>query len=89
MGVPVVTLIGVSFFERISYSNLSNVGLDDLCALTLDEYKAKVMELVENKERRRYLRSNLRMLIKQNPLGKAKDFAHDFGQTIKQILGRG
>ena len=32
MGVPTVTLIGPAFFERLSYSNLTNAGLGDLCA---------------------------------------------------------
>jgi predicted O-linked N-acetylglucosamine transferase (SPINDLY family) len=32
MGVPTITLVGPGFPERLSYSNLSNAGLGDLCA---------------------------------------------------------
>ncbi|MEJ0069233.1 MAG: tetratricopeptide repeat protein [Pseudomonadota bacterium] len=34
MGVPTVTLVGPAFFERLSYSNLSNAGLGDLCSFS-------------------------------------------------------
>lgn len=87
MGVPVVTLVGLSFFERISYSNLNNAGLSELCSFTIDEYKNKVMKLVADKERRLYLRHNLRQQILQNPLGQAQEFACDFGDTIMEALG--
>jgi|GEM_PF-260846 len=89
MGVPVVTLVGLSFFERISYSNLNNAGLGDLCTFSTEEYKSKVLQLVYDKARRIYLRNNLRQQILNNPLGQPAQFAHDFGQTVTNTLGRG
>lgn len=88
MGVPVVTLVGLSFFERISYSNLNNAGLGDLCAFNIKEYQDKVLGLAADKDRRRELRQNLRQHILRTPLGDTKRFVRDFeGNIIKAIEG--
>lgn len=88
MGVPVITLVGPAFYERISYSNLNNFGLADLCAFNLQQYKDITMELVINKERRQYLRNHLRTQIINHPLGQPKKFVENFDKTISNILGR-
>lgn len=88
MGVPVVTLVGQSFFERISYSNLNNAMLPELCAFDIESYKETVISLSENKEKRRHLRYNLRSQILQSPLGQPQEFAIDFGNKIQQMLGK-
>lgn len=87
MGVPAVTLVGESFYERLSYSNLSNAGLPDLCAFSLKEYKDITLKLVDDKERRKHLRQNLRQQILQNPLGQPRLFAKSFGDTVIKTLG--
>jgi len=89
MGVPAVTLVGPAMFERLSYSNLSNAGLGDLCAFTLQEYKNIAFKLAQDKERRRYLRRSLRQQIMENPLGQPKRFVQGFCDTILNVLGRG
>jgi predicted O-linked N-acetylglucosamine transferase (SPINDLY family) len=86
MGVPVITLVGPAFFERLSYSNLSNAGLPDLCAFSLDEYRQKAIALAADTPRRRSLRHSLRQEIKQRPLGQPKKFAEDFYALVKQIV---
>lgn len=88
MGVPVVTLVGPALFERLSYSNLSNSGLGDLCAFRLLEYITIAIDLAKDIERRRYLKANLRNQILSNPLGNTRDFAKGFGETVLDILGR-
>lgn len=89
MGVPVVTLVGPCFFERLSYSNLNNSGLGDLCAFSLKEYKDIALKLVGDKDRRRYLKHNLRQQILQHPLGQPERFAKNFTDKIADVLGRG
>jgi len=89
MGLPVVTLVGDAFFERLSYSNLNNAGLKDLCAFNLKEYVDIALNLVADKERRRYLRRNLRQQIQQHPLGQPALFAKHFGETVVSTLGGG
>lgn len=86
MGVPVVSLVGESFFERISYSNLNNSGLADLCASDLEQYHEIAINLAADKERRLYLRRHLREQIKNHPLGQPERFAQNFGKVIKNIL---
>jgi predicted O-linked N-acetylglucosamine transferase (SPINDLY family) len=82
MGVPVVSLVGPMFFERISYSNLSNCGLSDLCAFNLQQYQDIAISLALDKERRKYLRLNLRKQILNSPLGRPQEFATDFTTTL-------
>jgi predicted O-linked N-acetylglucosamine transferase (SPINDLY family) len=82
MGVPLVTLRGEAFFERLSYSILSNAGLGDLCATSLDEYHALALKLAADPERRRTLRANLRDMIRQSPLGQTEAWAQDFYDMV-------
>jgi protein O-GlcNAc transferase len=82
MGVPVVSLVGEAFYERLSYSLLSNVGLQDLCAFDLDAYHRVAVELAQDRERRRTLRRTLRDRIRQSPLGQTEQFARDFYDLV-------
>jgi len=86
MGVPAVALIGEAFFERLSYSNLSNAGLGDLCARTTEEYIKIAVQLAGDKERRRYLRHHLRQQIRQHPLGQEERFVRNFEAKIVETL---
>jgi predicted O-linked N-acetylglucosamine transferase (SPINDLY family) len=89
MGVPVVTLVGPAFFERLSYSNLSNAGLGDLCAFSREAYIDTALALAADLPRRQALRGGLREQIRQQPLGRADWFVDDFQQTVLSALGRG
>jgi len=82
MGVPLVSLVGEAFFERLSYSILNNAGLGDLCAADIDGFVAKALELAGDRERRRDLRRTLRDRIMKSPLGRTEDFARDFYDMV-------
>ncbi|MDB5427811.1 MAG: hypothetical protein JWR43_1786, partial [Phenylobacterium sp.] len=82
MGVPVVSLRGEAFFERLSYSILSNAGLGDLVGADLDQYQAIALKLAGDRERRRDLRATLRDRIRNSPLGRTDDFARDFYDMV-------
>ena len=61
MGVPVITLVGDLYHKRISYSIISNIGLDtaetaDWCASNVDEYIRKAVRLADQPERLARLR---------------------------------
>ncbi len=86
MGVPVVTLVGPAFFERLSYSNLNNAGLGDLCTFTREEYIAKALSLAEDKKRREILRTGLRAQIRNKPLGQTERFAQNFYKKVEDVL---
>jgi protein O-GlcNAc transferase len=86
MGVPVITLVGTAFFERLSYSNLSNAGLGDLAAFSHDDFVKKAVTLAEDTKRRTYLRSALRRQIKDRPLGQPEQFAKDFYDLVAKTV---
>lgn len=86
MGVPLVTLVGEAFFERLSYSILSNVGLADLCVRSLEEFQATALKLAADPERRRALKQGLRETIRQSPLGRTEDWARDFYDMVAKAV---
>ena len=87
MGVPVVSLVGPSFFERISYSNLCNSGLRELCAFDVAEYVAIAVELAEDRARRHDLRYGLRSRIAAHPLGQHERFVRAFEERTLATVG--
>jgi protein O-GlcNAc transferase len=86
MGVPVVTLAGPAFFERLSASNLHNAGLGDLCAGDVEEYIAIANALAADPQRRLQLRHGLRQQIRENPLGQPERFTRNFEETVLRVL---
>jgi len=89
MGVPVATLVGEAFFERLSYSNLSNAGLGDLCAFSPEQYVEIAVALAADRPRRRELRRTLRSGLRQTPLGDSVRWVRHFEATIECAVGRG
>ena len=86
MGVPVVSLVGPAFFERLSYSNLSNAGLGDLAAFSIEDYIATAQKLAADTKRRQDLKTSLRRQIKLTPLGQPEIFARDFYDLVEKIV---
>ena len=86
MGVPVISLVGPAFFERLSYSNLSNAGLGDLCCFTIADYIRKSVQLAGDTERRKLLRTGLRFDIRDRPLGQPHVFARDFYNMVEKTV---
>jgi predicted O-linked N-acetylglucosamine transferase (SPINDLY family) len=87
MGVPTVTLVGPAFFERLSYSNLSNAGLGDLCAFDADQFVEIAAQLAADRERRLELRHGLRAQIRSAPLGDEARWVRNFEASILKTLG--
>ena len=86
MGVPVVSLVGEAFYERLSYSILSNAGVGHHAADSLEGYFKVAADLVANREERRALRQGLRDQIRQSPLGRTEDFAKDFYDMVARVV---
>jgi predicted O-linked N-acetylglucosamine transferase (SPINDLY family) len=86
MGVPLVSLVGQAFHERLSYSILSNAGLGDLCATDLDGYQATAVKLAADLERRRAIRANMREDLRRSPLGQTGQFAKDFYEMLHRAV---
>lgn len=82
MGVPLVTLVGEAFYERLSYSILSNAGFGHLCAKSLDEFHAMAVGLAADTDWRRNMRRTVRDQMRASPLGQTEQFARDFYDMI-------
>jgi predicted O-linked N-acetylglucosamine transferase (SPINDLY family) len=85
MGVPTITLVGAGFPERLSYSNLSNAGLGELCAHSVEEFVQIAAALAEDRAKRRLWRSGLRDMIRARPLGDAQRFVDAFYAKAKEV----
>lgn len=86
MGVPVVTLVGPALFERLSYSVLMNLGLEDLCARTVDSYVEAAVRLAGDRARIVELRRTLRDRIAASPMRDSARFARDFYDAIERAV---
>jgi protein O-GlcNAc transferase len=86
MGVPVVSLIGEAFYERLSASILANSGLGDLATEEPAEYVRIARDLAADRERRLALRHNLRDQIRSGPLGQTDQFASDFYDLVARTV---
>ncbi|PZQ64182.1 MAG: hypothetical protein DI570_06440 [Phenylobacterium zucineum] len=86
MGVPLVTLVGEAFYERLSYSILSNAGLGDLCARSEEEFQTLAVQLAADTDRRRKLRETIREDLRKSPLGQTQQFARDFYDMVHMAV---
>ncbi len=89
MGVPVVSLSGEAFYQRLSRSILINAGLGDLCVDTPEAFQATAVALAADKARRADLRANLRLRLEASPLGQTEAFARDFYDMVERAVRAG
>lgn len=82
MGVPVVTLVGEAFFERLSYSNLNNAGLGEWCAFDRAFYIALALKAATDIAWRTELRRTIRERLADHPLGQPRTFIRDFQDAV-------
>lgn len=76
MGVPVVTLVGETHAQRLSYSIINNVGLDlsDCISFTLKDYVRCAVALAQNPERITQLRSQIPRAMRTGIMGNPARF---------------
>lgn len=86
MGVPLVSLVGPAFYERLSASIMTSAGIGDLAVNTLEEYVAAALQLAGDRERRLELRGSLRDRMRDGPLGQTEQFAKDFYDMIYRTV---
>lgn len=85
MGVPVMTLTGNTHVSRVGMSLLSNTGLTECIAHTLEEYVGAAVKLAGNMPKLHALRSKLREMVANSPLTDAKRFADDMETCYRTI----
>jgi predicted O-linked N-acetylglucosamine transferase (SPINDLY family) len=89
MGVPVVSLVGDAFFERLSHSILSNIDLGDLCARTVEDYVQTAVALASDLDRRTGLKETLRQDLKDSPLGQTEAWTRNFYNALASAVEGG
>ncbi len=77
MGVPVVTIRGATFAQRVAASLLHHVGLDDLACADEPAYVATVTALAADASRRSALRAQLEARRERCGLFDGERFARD------------
>ena len=85
MGVPVVTLAGERFIERISMDMLYSIGLQELVAHTEEEYVDIAAGLAGDLEQRMALRRDLRGRMAASELCDGKTLAAALEQAYRDM----
>lgn len=86
MGVPVVTLVGESHNSRFGYSLLKNVGLEELCAFSMQEYIDICISLANDRDRLFYLHLTLREQMEKSPLMDAKSYMRALEAVYEKLV---
>jgi predicted O-linked N-acetylglucosamine transferase (SPINDLY family) len=85
MGVPVVTMAGNHHLSRVGVSFLHAVGLNDLIAITPEEYVAIAKRLASNRQQLFYLRENLRSKMACSPLMDAVGLTREWEEALSSM----
>jgi protein O-GlcNAc transferase len=85
MGVPTLTLLGKTVVGRAGWSQLSNLGLQELAAETPEQFVELANRLTGDLPRLEDLRSTLRQRMQQSPLMDGKRFARNMEQAYRQM----
>lgn len=86
MGCPVVTLVGHAMHQRMSYSILSNVGLQDLCATSEEGFVAAAVALANDTARLRELRRELRPRLETSALCRKEHWLAGFQDAVAKAV---
>lgn len=82
MGVPVISMVGPSMHQRVSYSMLENAGCGELACFSLEEYMGKAVMLGNDIASLREYRHNLRPALLDSPLCQGERFAENFQNAV-------
>jgi predicted O-linked N-acetylglucosamine transferase (SPINDLY family) len=88
MGVPVVSLAGEGFHQRISHAILNHAGLGDLSRTTIDDYVATAAALARDPDRLAALRRTLRQTLLDSDMFRRDRFVPAFQQTMETLVER-
>jgi predicted O-linked N-acetylglucosamine transferase (SPINDLY family) len=85
VGVPVVTLQGRAFAQRVASSLLHAVQLDELVCHDVDGYRNTVLALAADAPRRAALRRHLAEQQRSSPLFDGAGFARDLEALLQRM----
>lgn len=85
MGVPVLTLAGRVHAGRVGASLLSQLGLEEWIATSVDDYIARAVSAGQDPARLAVLRSTLRERMRTSPLCDAPGFTRRFEAACEEM----
>jgi predicted O-linked N-acetylglucosamine transferase (SPINDLY family) len=88
MGVPVVSLVGKTAISRGGLTILTNVGLAELAASSVEEYVKIAKDLAADLPRLASVRAGLRERMRQSPLMDGKRFAQNIEAAFRDMWKR-
>jgi len=86
MGVPTLTLTGVTHAHRVGHSLLSSVGLSEWVATTTSEYIEKAVSFAQNWTQLAQLRSQLRQQVLNSSLCDAVTYTRQLETIYGELL---
>lgn len=86
MGVPVLTLVGKMHRQRVSYSILKNIGVEDTIAYSEDEFVEIARYLANNISQLTELRHKVSTGIRNSILCNPQKFTHQFETQLLKAM---
>jgi glycosyltransferase involved in cell wall biosynthesis len=88
MGVPVVSLAGAAHVSRVGVSLLAQVGLSDLVAQDWDDYVATAVRLAADADRRKQLRTELPLRVRESMLGDSGRYCRELEAIFRALFNQ-
>ena len=88
MGVPLLTLVGQSHRQRVSYSLLKNIGVEDTIAWSVDDYVGIAKQLAKDLPALSELRQRIARSIRGSILCDAPRYTSQFETTLRNIWAK-
>ena len=85
MGCPVISLVGPSLHQRVSYSLLENAGCGELCCFSKEEFITKAVMLANDQDSLREYRHKMRPALLASPLCQGERFARNFEKVMIEV----
>jgi protein O-GlcNAc transferase len=85
MGVPVITLAGNTHASRVGVSLLSRLGLEELIAVSKEDYVHKAITLAQDLERLTSFREMIRPWMAMSSLCDGQNFTRTLEETYKTL----
>lgn len=88
MGVPVIALAGDRHAGRVGVSLLHSIRLDELIAVSPEDYRRLATDLARDRDRLADYRATLRTRMRNAPLTDAAGFARDIEAAFRDMWHR-
>ena len=85
MGVPVVTLWGKHFVDRVGATLVTQAGFQELAAGSFDEYENIAVSLANDRNKIKFYHDKIRPSVLSSPLFDSKSYARNMEAAFQDI----